>query len=94
MGDLITLTKNANRAEWFKRFPKDVPVLLVAGEEDPVGDYGKGVRRVKKAMGRAGVKHIQMYLIPRARHDLFHEEKNGGSEAAFDTLTNWLFENT
>ena len=40
------------------------------------------------------VKHIQMYLIPRARHDLFHEEKNGGSEAAFDTLTNWLFENT
>ena len=29
-----------------------------------------------------------------ARHDLFHEEKNGGSEEAFDILTNWLFENT
>lgn len=39
------------------------------------------------------MKHIQMYLIPGARHDLLHEEKSGGSDEALDILTNWLFEN-
>ena len=91
---LLDAMKRTGRQTSYRTWNKDIPILLLSGEDDPVGDYGKGVRRVKKAMDRAGVKHIQMYLIPRARHDLFHEEKNGGSEAAFDTLTNWLFENT
>lgn len=72
MGDLITLTKHANRAEWFERYPKDVPVLLVAGEEDPVGDYGKGVRYVHEHLQAAGVS-ASCKLYPRARHEILND---------------------
>ena len=91
---LLDAMKRTGRLASYSKWNKQMPVLLLSGEDDPVGDHGKGVRRVKKAMGKAGMKHIQLYLIPNARHDLFHEEKNGGSEEAFDILTNWLFENT
>lgn len=91
---LLDSMKRTGKAASYRRWDKQMPVLLLSGEDDPVGDFGKGVQRVKQSMTKAGMKHIQMYLIPKARHDLLHEEKSGGSEEAFDILTNWLFENT
>ena len=70
-----------------------MPVLLLSGQNDPVGDNGKGVQRVKQSMSKAGMRYVQMHLVPDARHDLFHEEANGAAGEAIDVLKNWLFEN-
>ena len=39
---------------------KDMPVLLLSGQDDPVGDGGKGVQAVKKQLDAAGMKNVSL----------------------------------
>ncbi len=55
------------------RVPKDLPLLFLAGGDDPVGDKGKGVRRAVRDLKKAGVKNIRTKLYPGARHELLVE---------------------
>ena len=72
MGDLVTLTKEANRKEWFKNMPKNIPVLLVAGQMDPVGDFSEGVMKVHEGLIKAGVKS-EMKIYENARHEILND---------------------
>lgn len=59
----------------------DTPILLLSGQDDPVGDSGKGVVSVKKQMEKAGIRSVTMELLPNARHDLLHEEATAAADA-------------
>ena len=72
MGDLIRLMKYANRSAWFTDLPKTLPILLVSGEEDPVGNYGKGVLWVRDRLQRAG-RDVTCRLYPGARHEILND---------------------
>ncbi len=72
MGDLIRLMKYSNRAAWFRQIPKEIPILLVSGEEDPVGDYGKGVTQVYQRL-KAAEKNVSCVLYPKARHEILND---------------------
>ena len=72
MGDLIRTLKTVNRAAWFKNMPKDVPILLVSGEDDPVGNYGRGVRYVERKLQEAGA-HVKCVLYSGARHEILND---------------------
>lgn len=47
---LATLCHVSSR-KWARNIRKDLPVLLIAGTADPVGDYGAGVRKVWAMLG-------------------------------------------
>lgn len=47
-------------------------VLLISGENDPVGDMGKGVRRVFDKLNKTG-HDVKLTLYPRIRHALITE---------------------
>ncbi len=83
MGDLITLTKLANRRDWYENIAKDLPILLVSGENDPVGNYGKGVREVEKELRSAGAC-VQCVLYSEARHEILNDKTY---EAVKDALS-------
>lgn len=72
MGDLIRLIKLTNRAEWYRSLPKDMSVLLISGEEDPVGNYGKGVREVESAL-LAEKMAVECVLYAGARHEILND---------------------
>lgn len=72
MGDLVTLTKEANRKEWFTNMPKNIPVLLVAGQDDPVGDFSEGVEKVHEKLLKAGVKS-EIKIYENARHEILND---------------------
>ena len=72
MGDLMRLLKNANRGAWFKNLRKDMPVLLVAGENDPVGNYGKGVLEVERRLKKLGAD-VRCILYSGARHEILND---------------------
>ena len=76
MGDLITLTKEANRKEWFTNMPKNIPVLLVSGELDPVGDFTEGVEKVQTKLIKAGVPSV-MKIYENARHEILNDVSYG-----------------
>ena len=52
---------------------KDLPVLFIAGEEDPVGAYGKGVRQAHAAFQKAGMERAEIRLYPDGRHEILNE---------------------
>lgn len=73
MHDLITLTAECNTPEWACAMPRELPVYLVAGSEDPVGDYGAGVKKVCRMLHLAGVRDAKIKLYRRARHEILNE---------------------
>ena len=66
-----------------------LPVLLISGQDDPVGDGGKGVRALCQRMKKAGTENVTMKLFPGARHDLLHEEANG-AETVRHCIADWI----
>ena len=61
------MQKNADR------IPKDLPILLVSGADDGVGNYGKGVRKVRKMLEKAGIRDLKMVLYENDRHEILNE---------------------
>lgn len=53
--------------------PKTLPILFAAGMEDPVGGYGKGVRKVYEKYKAAGIKDVSLRLYAGDRHELLNE---------------------
>ena len=67
-----------------------MPVLLISGEDDPVGDAGKGVRLVEKSMKNAGLTNVTLKLYPGARHDVLHEEKSGTASSVYQAIKDMI----
>jgi alpha-beta hydrolase superfamily lysophospholipase len=52
---------------------KSLPVLFTAGEADPVGNFGKGVRQAHAAFQKAGMVKTSIKLYPECRHEILNE---------------------
>ena len=85
--DLFELLESVSRKEWARSVPRKLPILLVSGDMDPVGNYGKGVKKVFKSLKRAGVKDVTMRLYYDGRHEMFNETNR--IEVINDTVE-WL----
>lgn len=72
MGDLIRLMKYSNRGAWFKNIPSNLPMLIVSGDEDPVGNYGKGIILVFEKLQKNG-KNARHILYNGARHEILND---------------------
>ncbi len=71
--DLIGGLQQANSAEAMRKIRRDLPILVVSGSKDPVGNNGKGVEAVAAALRTAGVTDVTLTLYPDARHELLNE---------------------
>lgn len=72
MEDLVTLNKRANKAEWFRAMDRELPILLVSGSDDPVGNYGAGVREVYNKLKAQGCD-VTLHLYEGARHEILND---------------------
>ena len=71
--DLLEGIERANDPRLVKGIRKDIPILIVSGEDDPVGGYGKGVRKVAGLYRKAGIKDVRMILYSGDRHEILNE---------------------
>ena len=78
--------KNSAAATW----KKSMPVLLLSGANDPVGNDGKGVKAVYRQLEKSGMTDVTMKLFPTARHDLLHEKSSNAAENAMQTILCWI----
>lgn len=70
---LFSVLKEVSAKVWYNTVPADLQILLIAGDKDPVGDYGKGVTEVYKLLRKTGHTNVTMNLYPEARHELLNE---------------------
>ena len=61
------------RPENLQKMKKDLPVLFIAGGEDPVGGYGQGVEQAAEEFGRAGMVRLDTRIYPGGRHEILGE---------------------
>ena len=76
----------AQEKETFGSVPVDCPILLVSGEDDPIGNFGKGVCTIRDAYLAEG-KTVQMTLYPTDRHEILNETDY---ETVYDDLRNFM----
>jgi alpha-beta hydrolase superfamily lysophospholipase len=69
---LAALGRIADRSN-VARIPQAMPLYLFAGDRDPVGEFGKGMRRLHDAYRRAGIVDVRLKLYPGGRHEMFNE---------------------
>ena len=84
---LFELIRRLQKQENLEKVPQNLPILMVSGAEDPVGDYGKGVHKACDSLKRAGVKNITVKLYENDRHELLNEDD---AEVAMEDIWQWI----
>ena len=85
--DLIDLIEEANNRAKIDKIRKDIPLLFISGDSDPVGNYGKGVNKAFNIYKDCGMKDLTLKLIPCARHELLNEIDK---DDTMKILSNWI----
>lgn len=62
-----------NQVENTAKIPRELPIILLSGAEDPVGNMSKGVLHVKKQLEQAGIKDLSCRLYENDRHEILNE---------------------
>ncbi len=75
------------KKENIAKLRKDLPVFMVAGAQDPVGDYGKGVIEVYESYKKHGIKDISLKLYEEDRHEILNELDRA---TVYEDLAKWL----
>ncbi|GGG37252.1 alpha/beta hydrolase [Bizionia arctica] len=89
--DIIKNSKKLNKPEAFAATPQDLPILMFSGDKDPVGEMGKGVRRVAKQYEKQGISDFTFNLYEGGRHEMLNEIN---SESVKQEIIGWLNERT
>ncbi len=71
--DLIEGSFTANDKKLASAIRKDIPMLIISGRDDPVGDYGHGVEKVCRMYKNAGLKDVRLRLFDGDRHEILNE---------------------
>lgn len=63
----------AQEAQNLAKIPKDLPILVLSGANDPVGNFGKGPEQVAQSYRETGIRDVTFKLYPEDRHELLNE---------------------
>ena len=83
---LFSLLNAVGKKAWADSVPKELPILLFAGDMDPVGSYGKGVIEIHERLLAAGCNST-LKLYENGRHEM-HNETN--KDEVFGDLIDFL----
>lgn len=83
MGGIAFISRQKN----VDRMKRDLPVLFMSGDCDPVGEQGKGVIRAYKAFLKAGLTDVTMKLYHGGRHEMLNETNR---QEVYQDVLNWL----
>lgn len=68
--DVLSFIQKRQNVE---RIPRELPLFFIAGGQDPVGHYGKDVRKVSAAYEKAGIEDVSLKIYQEDRHEVLNE---------------------
>lgn len=71
--DLTKLSKQASLKRNIAKAKRELPILFLTGDKDPVGGYSKHVIRLLKQHTALGFTNASLIIYPEARHELLNE---------------------
>ncbi len=86
---LFKLIYNCGDEEKLSKMPKNLPVMLISGADDPVGDYGRSIEKVYRSYLEHGMLNVQMKLYEGDRHELLNETDR---EQVYGDIYRWILQ--
>ena len=80
---LTYITRQSN----MDKMDKEMPVFFIAGDQDPVGDMGKGVQKAYDCFRKAGLRDVRMKLYHGLRHEILNEATR---QYVYQDVLDWL----
>lgn len=74
--DLIDGVTKVHEMKEMANIPKDLPILLISGDLDPVGKMGKNLTPVAELYKKVGVQDVTVVIMEGKRHELLNEVNN------------------
>lgn len=56
------------------KIAKNEKIFITSGQDDPVGQYGKGVEWLKDTYLKLGIRNVTIKLYPKMRHEIHNED--------------------
>lgn len=75
--------------EYIEKVPKNIPLLLLSGEQDPVGNFGKDVKRLYDSYINSNITDVSIKLYNDDRHEILNELDK---ENIYEDILNWIYE--
>jgi len=85
--DMLKGIKSINTFSNIEKVSKALPIFLIAGEKDPVGENTKGVLKVLNAYKKAGINDLDHKFYKDARHEILNETNR---RRVYTDIINWL----
>ena len=86
---MLSAMKRTGRKDAYDAWDRKKPILLICGENDPVGNMGKGAENVMQAMNQTGLD-VTFHLLPGSRHMILGEHESGAADAAVKIIQKWI----
>lgn len=71
--DLLDAGGKLTQENRLRRIPRTLPLLLIAGEDDPVANGARGPRALERLYLQVGLRDVAVKIYAGARHELFNE---------------------
>ena len=85
--DMISGLCYIHRKKNLDAIPKSLPVFLIAGTDDPVGDFGKSVKALYECYKKLTLSDVSLKLYEGAKHELLNESNR---DEVMNDVLNWL----
>ncbi len=86
---LFSLYAQATGKNWAKNIPKTFPCFFISGEDDPIGNFGKGTRKLCQNMKEKGFSDVNLKLYAGMRHEILNENIK---QQVYADIKSWLTE--
>ena len=85
--DLIRGLWKIHKEKNLNSIPKNLPILIFAGDKDPVGNFGKGIINLYECYKRLGINNIKYKLYKSGRHEMLNEKNK---DEVIDDILEWI----
>ena len=88
---LFSVYKKATARNWADSISRSFPFLFVSGQDDPIGDFSKGVRYTVDHLKSDGFQDVSQEIYPGMRHEILNEEIR---EEVLNTVCDWILKHS
>ena len=85
--DVLEAASNSSDYERLKKIPKDFPLHLRSGENDPCTNFGRDHRNFEKKLMRLGLTSLDSRILANTRHESLNEWNR---EDTINDFISWL----
>ena len=84
--NIFKMLELVSTKKWYHSIDRELPILLVSGKDDPIGNFGKGIEEIYGRLSGEGCC-IEMKLYDGIRHEL---QGDPDREVIFNDMLNWM----